>query len=201
MVVHRRCTEPMFSISNVLSYGNTMKLKTQAVKKDEEEKYVFEKSAWIDIKGQETGMKDHFIRTQGERALDLITDSFRKHSGIPDLFVISPFTTVINGFIKMVNDSCIKKEYPDNVKIWLDECCGTVHKFQGKEAREVIFLLGCDEKAFGAVMWVKSNILNVAVTRAKHRLYIMGDYNVWKRSDIFRMAHDYLGDCEKKSVN
>ena len=41
---------------------------------------------------------------------------------------------------------------------------GTVHKFQGKEANEVIFLLGCDtsKDAEGAIRWVNTNIVNVA---------------------------------------
>ena len=49
--------------------------------------------------------------------------------------------------------------------------------FREKEANEVIFLLGCDagEEAAGAVRWVNSNIVNVAVTRAKYRLYVIGD--------------------------
>ncbi|OIJ45091.1 hypothetical protein BG541_14860 [Listeria monocytogenes] len=46
--------------------------------------------------------------------------------------------------------------------------CGTVHKFQGKESGEVVFLLGCDASASGAVNWVNENIVNVAVTRAKY---------------------------------
>ena len=62
-----------------------------------------------------------------------------------------------------------------NYDSFLEDNIGTVYKFQGKEANEVIFLLGCDESAAGAVRWVNSNIVNVTATRAKSRLYIIGD--------------------------
>lgn len=50
----------------------------------------------------------------------------------------------------------------------------------------------------GAVKWVKANIVNVAVTRAKYRLYVIGDYAVWKKSDIFKDLKDLL---EIKQIN
>lgn len=63
---------------------------------------------------------------------------------------------------------------------------GTVHKFQGKEAGEVIFLLGCDNTATGAINWVNKNIINVAATRAKYRLYIIGNYQAWRSNKLFK---------------
>ena len=54
------------------------------------------------------------------------------------------------------------------------------HTFQGKEANEVIFLLGCDKSdgAKGAINWVNNNIVNVAVTRAKKHLLITYPKNI-----------------------
>jgi superfamily I DNA and/or RNA helicase len=191
LVVHRRCVEPMFGISNRLSYGGTMKLKTVPPQAEISERFVLEKSCWLDVKGNEIGSKNHFVEKQGKKALELITDSFRKHGGRPDLFVISPFTTVIDGMKNMAKSSPIQA-YGDGAAQWLEENCGTVHRFQGREAGEVIFLLGCDAGARGAVNWVKPNILNVAVTRAKYRLYIIGDSGVWRESGIFQLACDEL---------
>ena len=39
--------------------------------------------------------------------------------------------------------------------------------------------MGCDEGSSGAVEWVKPNIVNVAASRAKSRLYVVGDSSVW----------------------
>ena len=81
---------------------------------------------------------------------------------------------------------CIRDRYSGlkgKFKGWETANCGTVHKFQGKEAEEVIFLLGCQPSSTGAIGWVNSNILNVAVTRAKKRVYFIGDYEVWSRQN------------------
>ena len=65
---------------------------------------------------------------------------------------------------------------------WIDESCGTIHTFQGKEANEVLLVLGCDrQKGLGAARWVgqKPNIINVAISRAKYRVGVIGDYDLW----------------------
>ena len=77
---------------------------------------------------------------------------------------------------------------------WLKKNVGTVHTFQGKEANEVIFLLGCDKspEARGAIKWVNENIVNVAVTRAKYRLYVIGDEQAWQNSTCVKKAKTIL---------
>ena len=52
----------------------------------------------------------------------------------------------------------------------------------------MIFLLGCDtgKNSAGAVRWVNSNIVNVAVTRAKYRLYVIGDIRAWEANRYIR---------------
>lgn len=197
LVVHRRCINPMFDISNELSYGRTMKKQTLQAKAEDEAKFVMGKSCWLNVGGKESGNKNHFVHEQGVTALDIIINSFKKHAGLPDLYLISPFTSVINGIKDMVKQSQELKEYNEDVDKWIDDYCGTVHKFQGKEAKEVIFLLGCDEKANGAVRWVKPNIVNVASTRARFRLYIIGDYNVWKKSKIFEITKNIIDSCKE----
>ncbi|MCL2087394.1 MAG: ATP-binding protein [Oscillospiraceae bacterium] len=188
LVVHRRCINPMFDISNAISYDKTMKNATFGPKPEVEKLFVYPKSCWIDVDGKEKGEKNHHVENQAKEALKIIVKSFQKYDGFPDLYVISPFTTVVNGLCQCVLADSSLKCFQDDVKKWVENNCGTVHKFQGKEAKEVIFLLGCDSSASGAVNWVKPNILNVAATRAKFRFYIIGDYNVWQKSRIFEIA-------------
>lgn len=128
---------------------------------------------------------------QGKKVLDIVINNFYKNEGNPDLYIISPFTTVIDELKDMINQSKLNDLYK-GVEQWCDKSCGTVHKFQGKEAKEVIFILGCDKRAVRAVKWVKPNILNVAVTRAKYRLYIVGDVELWCQSEIFKTAYSLL---------
>lgn len=59
---------------------------------------------------------------------------------------------------------------------------GTVHTFQGKEAEHVIFLLGGDPRQPGVISsfaGAEPNLINVAVTRARRRLYVIGDRRFW----------------------
>jgi hypothetical protein len=65
--------------------------------------------------------------------------------------------------------------------------CGTVHTFQGKEAEIVFFVLGSapGRPGRGSRRWAseKPNLLNVALTRAKLRIYVIGNRLDW--SDFF----------------
>lgn len=181
LVVHRRCISPMYDISNELSYNGIMKQQTKKPKPEDAEIFVYNKSQWINIKGQEIGKKNHYVPKQGEKVCEILDAAFSK-SNQPNLYIISPFTTVVTGIQKAIKEHFKKKN--QDVSEWTKNNIGTVHKFQGREANEVIFLLGCDASraAKGAVTWVNSNIVNVAATRAKYRLYVIGDIDAWKVS-------------------
>lgn len=199
LVVHRRCISPMYDISNQISYNNTMKQQTGAPSEEKEKLFCYGGSQWINVKGREKGTKNHFVEAQAKRVIEILEIAFSK-SDAPSLFIITPFTTVKSGMIKYLEGllkaggASILNEKRSSVKGWMYKNIGTVHTFQGKEANEVIFLLGCDtsKEAAGAIRWVNANIVNVAVTRAKYRLYVIGDENAWKESVYIRQAKSVL---------
>ena len=193
LVVHRRCISPMFELSNALTYNHMMKQQTALPGPEKETRFCRKSSGWINVSGSENSRagKDHFMETQGRKAWELIRESFRLTEEIPSLFVITPFTTVRDGMKKMIRS---QPEYREDDRFieWVEKNIGTVHTFQGKEADQVIFLLGCDRNALPAVRWVNANIVNVAATRAKYRLYVIGDYTVWQHSALFRKVKGIL---------
>ena len=202
LVVHRRCLSPMFDISNRISYDDRMinKCMPDKVKVD----YVLEKNEFIDVKGQEKGNGDHYVKEQGEKIIEIIKDCIENREidvfeNSKHLYVISPFTTVING---LKND--IKKAFKDGnkeaVNNWCNTCLGTVHKFQGKEANSVILLLGCDNNSKSSAQWAAqaANILNVAATRAKKRFSIIGDLELWGKLNFFKDAKEVLDKFNKE---
>lgn len=195
LVVHRRCIEPMFSISNLISYDNRMFNKTN--KKEEylkpENPFLIKKSGWINVEGVENGGKDHFVKNQAERVCQLMEDAVYIYSDLFEtddkIFIITPFRTVAESMRKFIISYFSAKGYDKEIlSKWTKNCVGTVHTFQGKDANEVLLVLGCSNKSAGAMNWVvkKANILNVACTRAKYRIAFIGNINDWKNRRYFR---------------
>lgn len=186
--IHRRCVSPMFDISNKVSYGGSMINETLPPSEEKAKRFCKESSQWINISGSQVGDKDYYVPKQGEEVVEIVKKAFKNCGGkVPSLFVISPFKTVIAGIKQELGNKkfgCSREEK----NRFINSNIGTVHTFQGKEADEVIFVLGCDKRASGVVGFVSPNIVNVAASRAKYRLYIIGDYNVWKVNNSVKIA-------------
>lgn len=203
LVVHRRCIEPMFSISNMISYDNRMFNMTNKKEEylKEEQPFLLKKSGWIDVVGPENGRKNHFVKNQAEKVCQLLEQAVEIYDNLFErdecIFIITPFRTVAESMRSFVNDYFRNKGYDRDCLIsWTKKCIGTVHTFQGKGANEVLFVLGCSKMSVGAMNWVvkKANILNVAVTRAKYRIGFIGDMQDWKKLKYFREFIPYLID-------
>lgn len=198
LVIHRRCKDPMFTVANELSYGGFMINKS--IDSDDPIDPC-KGSCWItydasNIKSS-TG-KDRYIPIQGEIAFELIQNLRARNTKFKDIFIITPFTTVSYGFKKYmesISDDIVNWTKDDNKKAWLEDNIGTVHTFQGKEAKVVIYMLGCqsDGSANGAIKWVNANNVNVAFTRAKEYVYVIGDATKWAElNKNLAFAHRYL---------
>ena len=210
LYVHSRCIEPMFSVSNHLSYGDAMLRITPDPPPEIVQTFCHPASEWINVSGQAENTKNHFILEQGETVLRFLDNAFRLNAERvnsetqtigPDLFIISPFHTVVEGMKQLITVSAVDqypflKQYHHIVENWLiddvNPHIGTVHTFQGREANEVIFLLGCDEDSRKSANWVSKNIVNVAASRAKYRLYVIGDAKVWSTCAPIMEMKNYL---------
>lgn len=184
LVIHRRCKDPMFTVSNELSYGGFMINKTMNPKEPIDP---CKESCWItyDASNIESSTgKDRYIQIQGQIAFELIQKLRARNTRFKDIFIITPFTTVAYGFKKYmesISDDIVNWTDKDNKSGWLKDNIGTVHTFQGKETKVVIYMLGCqsDGSANGAIKWVNANNVNVAFTRAKEYVYVIGDATKW----------------------
>jgi superfamily I DNA and/or RNA helicase len=85
--------------------------------------------------------------------------------------VISPYRVVADN-----SREIFRKVFPRAGDDDLDQWISTVHKMQGREADAVILVLGGDPDKPGSRRFAREtpNLLNVAVTRAKRRLYVIG---------------------------
>lgn len=84
-----------------------------------------------------------------------------------------------------------EKPFGKTLQRWISKRVGTAHTSQGKEEDTVIMLLGADKQREGAARWAASrpNILNVALTRAKRRFYLVGDRQIWGKLRFFQDAY------------
>jgi hypothetical protein len=70
-----------------------------------------------------------------------------------------------------------------------------LHRFQGREAEAVFLVLGApDALQTGARNWAghPPNLVNVAVSRAKEVLYVVGNRELWRTHGSFRAVNDGL---------
>lgn len=189
--VHRRCDEPMFSISNNIAYNGKMFHGSEAP--EGKANPVWGKSSWIDISGEIDGK--HYVPAQGQYVAKMVYQYFSETHTLPDVYIISPFRKVASGVEKEVSEYLKRQGIASNeVKDWIKGRVGTVHTFQGKEEKSVIFVLGLSDSSKGAALWAsgKANILNVAVTRAKKNVYIVGSKKIWSGLLFFNEADRLL---------
>ena len=152
LLVHRRCEDPMFSLSNRIAYAGNMV--TAAPERESSIRAVLGSSRWVDVQGS---AQSKWSPEEGEAVLGLLKQL--RHAGLanPDIFVISPFVIVSRELRKLVRDSGVLDSWTNSAWEWTQDRIGTVHTFQGKEAEAVILVLGAPrDDQRGARGWAGS---------------------------------------------
>ncbi len=198
--VHRRCAEPMFSIANAIAYDNKMVygLASSAPPPDALD---MGESAWVHIAGRASYRQT--IPEQIELVLRALLALYRAHGELPPLYIISPFRAVKGELLATLGDlerwrplagPGLKLPSKTTLRRWCRQHVGTVHTFQGKEQQLVWMVLGCDATTAGGANWASSkpNLLNVALTRAQHRVFLIGDVTLWGGKRFFQAATPLL---------
>lgn len=173
--VHRRCDDPMFSVSNAIAYEGMMVHQKKAAD------VLWPASDWIHVPNDGRA-GSNWVPAEGEALKQVLQDLTERHQ-VPrgDIFLVSPFADVVKELYG------IGKSFQLNPKR-----VGTVHTTQGKEAHVVIMVLGGG--TVRARDWVaeKPNLLNVAASRAKTRFYVVGDRQDWSGRRYFDVLSDML---------
>jgi superfamily I DNA and/or RNA helicase len=98
--------------------------------------------------------------------------------------VLSPFRDVVNQADRNIRDKFGADAFPEKQ-------IGTVHTMQGRETDVVVLVLGTDPSpSKRARDWAARppNLLNVAVSRARRRLFIIGSLAEWGEIQNFSEA-------------
>jgi|GEM_PF-183042 len=173
--VHRRCDNPMFDVVNGEVYGGLMIHGEEVPRQPFPGKNVqAPESAWFDVHTSQ--WNGHASPQELDRLDDLLGALQQAGYKMSDILIVSPFRDTADRIVK------VAANYP----IDTTARSGTVHRAQGKEASIVIVVLG--GRAGGARSWAVStpNLFNVAVSRAKRRLFVIGDHRHWAELPYFK---------------
>lgn len=145
---HYRCHPKIIGFCNKEFYNGNLLVMTN----DKDEKDV--------IKCIKTVKGNHETDKRNYRELDVI-----KNEILPELAnnanigIITPYNNQVDIIEKYFNENTIHK----NIEV------GTIHKFQGRE-KEVIIISTVDNNETG---FIDDKMLNVAISRAKNKLYLV----------------------------
>jgi superfamily I DNA and/or RNA helicase len=181
LTVHRRCDQPMFDLSNAIAYGGLMLDATDpALAQTFATRYpALPPSKWIDVRSDIS--HGHWIPAEGTEVDRILAHLERIGFDFSQAMAIGPFRDVA-------------RQLKERARRHQGLRAGTIHTAQGKEAEIVIFVLGSDPGSEGARAWAakRPNLLNVAVSRAKRRLYVIGDRDAWMGHRYFDVLADRL---------
>ena len=168
--VHRRCDRPMFDISNAIAYDGLMVFGTAPRERSD-----LPSSRWLHIAGRNAD--GHWIEEEGQAVEELIARLLDLNVEPRQIFLISPFRVVVRRLRQLA-------KLAEGIQ------SGTIHTAQGKESDVVILVLGGNPSKPGAKRWAsqRPNLLNVAASRAKRRLYVVGNRDQWRK-------YPYFNDC------
>lgn len=166
--VHRRCDQPMFGLVNNIAYDGLMIQATVP----RSHPLTVAPSAWFDVVA--TVADGHWLPEEGEAARGLVDYLLMHGVAGADILAISPFRHASTGL------SRVMRRYDKLL-------AGTVHVAQGKERDIVLLVLGGNPNRPGARAWAarRPNLVNVAVSRARQRLYVIGNRDAWAAQPYF----------------
>ncbi|KAB2727991.1 DNA helicase [Brucella anthropi] len=179
LLVHRRCQNPMFDVSNSIAYAGQM-VHAVGPKCPGSIGSALGPSRWIDVNGD---AETKWCSDEGDAVVRMLMELAASDVTNPDVFIITPFKIVEQEMRRRLDrETDMMRAFGVKLDEWSRDRVGTIHTFQGREADTVILLLGAPKASqHRARQWAASppNIINVAVSRAKQNLYVVGSAVAW----------------------
>lgn len=179
LLVHRRCQQPMFELFNRIAYGGQM-VHASGSPQATLIGTALGPSRWIDVQGQ---ADTKWCPAEGEAVVKILQQLAAGGVSKPDLFIISPFRVVAHELRRRLEqERALFEALGADPRRWTRDHVGTIHTVQGREADAVLLVLGApNQNQHGARRWAAEtpNILNVAISRARQSLYVIGSRNAW----------------------
>lgn len=196
---HHRCHGEIIEFSNKEFYQGTLRVATNYNRLRKENQLGVR---WIDIKGNTcrphsgSAYNEKEVNCIIEQLKHLVANNYRGSIG-----VVTPFKAQS----ERINRTLEKETYLYNSLLSNNHfLADTVHKFQGDERDLIIFSTVISSGVLpGAISFLKNtgNLFNVAITRAKSTLIIVGDEESCLHSGVSYLEHfvAYVRKSEKNT--
>ncbi|MFC4372659.1 DEAD/DEAH box helicase [Nocardia halotolerans] len=176
--VHRRSDLPIFELTHRIAYDEDLLVFGTPQRTD-----FPGHDRWIDVRSARA--EGNWIPGEGAALAALLAQLAEDGIAPTDIRVVSPFRDVARGARAVANEVLGAEFAASQV--------GTVHAMRGRSAEVVVLILGTSPAAGGSRRWAAANpsVLNAAVSRARRRVYVIGNYRLWSSQRYFDVLAEH----------
>lgn len=180
---HYRCHHDIINFSNKMFYGRN--LQNLIVKTDESKMSASPLGIiMVDVKGTQMSNNENINLIEVQKCIELAIKLSDAHPNL-SIGIVTPFRQQAEAL-----NTAIQKRHIDKID------ANTVHKYQGDEKDIMIYsLVVTDNSPASKIYWIDKvipNLVNVAVTRARQTLYIVGNADYIKKMSSNKNPLGYL---------
>lgn len=169
---HYRCYPSIIGYSNDMFYGSVMGQRLEVKTDTSRLKGNPQGIVLVNVIGKQVSNNVNVNEAEAKKAVELAVKSAQSYPDVT-IGIVTPFRHQA----EMIN-SMIPANYADRIE------ANTVHKYQGDEKDIMIYSLVVTSNSPGRkIFWIDNivpNLVNVAVTRAKSTLYVVGNLDYIK---------------------
>jgi hypothetical protein len=195
LVDHFRCQPEIIALSDALC-GYGLAVHTQRHSRAREAGFLHYPVCLVDVSGQQEPWGGSYCnRAELELTVRLVDALLRRGIAPAELAIITPY----RGQLDLLRSTLRERKVPVERSVELAEgeawgeagvALGTVHRFQGGERSIVLFSSVVSERRSLSFLDARPNLLNVAVSRARHHFICIGHGGVLAQGTRTRLLHE-----------
>lgn len=181
---HYRCHPQIIGYSNEMFYQRKLGTTLKVCTREKHNELRYKGIVWVDVVGKQASDARNVNLAEVEKALSIALDVARQYPNV-SIGIISPFKHQAEE---------INARIPTELRARI--VSDTVHKFQGDERDVIIYsMVVTDNSPETKIKWIDKsvpNLVNVAVTRARTTLYIVGNREYIREHSSRKLPLGYL---------
>jgi superfamily I DNA and/or RNA helicase len=199
LVDHFRCQREIIEISNALC-GYGLVVHTASATRSAVAPLLAAPVAWLDLKGEQTQLGGSWCNElELQATLSVLLRLLESGIAPAEIAVITPYRGQLERLRRALSERRVPIEYsPEVAEVGAENlrpreglALGTVHRFQGGERSVVLFSSVITRAQSLGFLNARPNLLNVAVSRARHHFIGIGDRSLMARGRLTRLVTEH----------